>query len=240
MVRVLLIVPLLPAKTINLVQQIGGTLLYYSIVVDPNMITALGSIAAQQSKCTEQTYSDTLWLLKYAATHPNAKIRYTASDTILYIHSDASYLSEPRARSRASGHYFLSDKHPDMTTPPTNRPRLNGPIHSISRIMSNVMGSSAKAEISADYINGQEAVHIRTYSAKWGTHSQPRQSKSKTPPPTALPTTPSSKNDRKRSTCAFIVYVTAQSKVSSSSTGSPESQTWETITPSTIHRRTIS
>ena len=42
--------PLLPAKTINLVQQIVGTLLYYSIAVDPNMLTALGYIAAQQSK----------------------------------------------------------------------------------------------------------------------------------------------------------------------------------------------
>ena len=87
--------PLLPAKTINLVQQIVGTLLYYSISVDSIMLTALGSIAAQQSKGTEKTYAATLWLLNYAATHPNAKICYTASDMILYIHSDASYLSEP-------------------------------------------------------------------------------------------------------------------------------------------------
>ena len=66
--------PLLPAKTINLVQQIVGTLLYYSIAVDPTMLTALGSISVQQLKGTEKTYADTLWLLKYAATHPNAKI----------------------------------------------------------------------------------------------------------------------------------------------------------------------
>ena len=82
--------PLLPAKTINLVQKIVGTLIYYSIAVDPTMLTALGSIAAQQSKRTEKTYTDTLWLLNYAATQPNAKIRYTESDMILYIHSDAS------------------------------------------------------------------------------------------------------------------------------------------------------
>ena len=130
-------------------------LLYYSIAVDPTMLTALGSISAQQSKGTDKTYADTLWLLNYAATHLDSKIRYTASDMILYIHSDASYLSEPRSRSRAGGHYFLSDKQPDTTTPPANRPNLNGPIHSISRIMSNVMGSGAEAEISATYINGQ-------------------------------------------------------------------------------------
>ena len=85
----------MPAKTINLVQQIVGTLLYYSIVLNPTMFTALGSIAAQQSKGTEKTYADNLWLLNYAATHPSAKICYTARVMILCIHSDASYLSEP-------------------------------------------------------------------------------------------------------------------------------------------------
>ena len=55
--------PLLPAKTINLVQQIVGNILYYSIAVDPTMITTLGSIATQQSKGTVKTYADTLWLL---------------------------------------------------------------------------------------------------------------------------------------------------------------------------------
>ena len=58
------------------------------------MLTALGSISAQQSKGTKKTYADTLWLLNYSATHPNANICYTASDMILYIHSDASYLYE--------------------------------------------------------------------------------------------------------------------------------------------------
>ena len=53
------------------------------------MLTALGSIAAQQSKGTEKIYANTLWLLNYAATHPNVKIRYTASDMILYIHNNA-------------------------------------------------------------------------------------------------------------------------------------------------------
>ena len=71
--------------------------------MDPTMLTALGSIATQQSKGMEKTYADTLWLLNYSATHQNAKIRYTASDMILYVHRDASYLSEPRARSRAGG-----------------------------------------------------------------------------------------------------------------------------------------
>ena len=114
------------------------------------MITAPGYIAAQQSKGTNKTYADTLWMINYAITHPKSKKGYTASDMILYIHSDASYLSEIQASSRASGHYFLGDKHPDTTTPPANRPRLNGSIHSISRIMSNLMGSTVDA--GGDYL----------------------------------------------------------------------------------------
>ena len=59
-----------------------------------------------------------------------------------------------------------------MSKPTTTRTSLNGPTHSISRIMSNVMGSAAKAEIGATYINGQEAVPICTLLFKLG-HPQP-------------------------------------------------------------------
>ena len=59
------------------------------------MLNALGSISAQQEKGTDKTYSDTLWLLNYTATHPNTTIRYTTSDMVLHIHSAASYLSKP-------------------------------------------------------------------------------------------------------------------------------------------------
>ena len=55
-----------------------------------------------------------------------------------------------------------------MSNPPTTFPRLNGPIHSISCIMSNVMGSASEAEIGAAYVNGQEAVPIRTLLRKLG------------------------------------------------------------------------
>ena len=54
-------------------------------------------IAIQQTSTTENTLKRTEELLDYAATHPDAKIRYRASETILQIHTDASYLSEPKA-----------------------------------------------------------------------------------------------------------------------------------------------
>ena len=119
------------------------------------MHSSLGSISAQQEKVMEQTYPDITWLLNYAATHPGATIRYTASDMVLHIHSNTSYLSKPCARSHAGGHYFLGEIRPDMSKPPTTIPRFNGPIHSIYRIMSNIIGSATEAKIGATYINGQ-------------------------------------------------------------------------------------
>ena len=40
--------PLLPPKSINLVKQIIGTILYYAIAVGPTMLVAIGAIASQQ------------------------------------------------------------------------------------------------------------------------------------------------------------------------------------------------
>ena len=57
------------------------------------MLVALGSIASQQAKATEKTYEDTLWILNYAASYPDAIICYRARNMVLHIHIDASYLS---------------------------------------------------------------------------------------------------------------------------------------------------
>ena len=164
--------PLLPSDSITLVQKIVGTLLYYAMAVDPTMLVSLGTIASTQSKAPAKTYAEVVWILNYAHSHPDAMIRYKASDMVLHIHSDGSYLSEPKARSRAGGHYFLSDRSPDPNAPPSSTPTLNGPIYSLSRIIKNVMGSAAEAEIGSAYINGQEAVPIRTTLAELG-HPQP-------------------------------------------------------------------
>jgi hypothetical protein len=51
-------------------QQVIGTLLYYSIAVDPTMLVALGTIAAAQSNATNHTATDVVKLFNYAATNP--------------------------------------------------------------------------------------------------------------------------------------------------------------------------
>ena len=61
-------------------------------------------------------------LLDYLTSQEEAVLTYHASDMILAIHSDASYLSEILARSWAGGHHFLSE-NVDFT--PNNGAVLN-------------------------------------------------------------------------------------------------------------------
>ena len=152
--------PLLPAAGILDIQQKVGTLLYYGVGVDPFILVATGAIASSQSNATEFTKEECAWLMDYVASNPLSVIRYHASGMSLYIHSDASYLSETRACSRAAGHFFLSSKPTDPANPPINIPPLNGPIHTLCKIIDVVVGSASESEIGAGYLNGQEAVPI--------------------------------------------------------------------------------
>jgi hypothetical protein len=142
----------LPPNEVTRIQQILGTFLYYAIAVDSTMLVTLGTLASAQANATVTTAKAITQLLNYAATHPNAVVRYHASDMTLYLHSDASYLSEPKARSRAGGHFFLSDKPVDPTTAPLRQLPLNGAIHTTCRILRNVMASAAEAEVAGLFI----------------------------------------------------------------------------------------
>ena len=82
---------------VKFVQQVVGSILYYGRGVDATNLTALSTLGSQQTQATEQTVKNTKHLLDYLATHPDARIRYHASDMILNVHSDASYLSETKA-----------------------------------------------------------------------------------------------------------------------------------------------
>jgi hypothetical protein len=65
------------------------------------MLVALSSLSSQQTKGTEHTAEDAVKFLNCCATHPESIIQFKKSDMILQCHSDASYLSESQARSRA-------------------------------------------------------------------------------------------------------------------------------------------
>ena len=96
--------------------------------------------------------------------HPDAAVTYRARDMVLAAHSDASYLSESKARSRAGGHFFMASN----TTYPAN----NGAVHTVAQIIKVVMSSAAEAKLGTLYINCREAIPARQLLEEMG-HKQP-------------------------------------------------------------------
>jgi hypothetical protein len=84
---------------ITRLQETIGVLLYYARAINSTMLVALGTLASAQASGTKTTAKATTHLLNYAATHPEAVLRNRASDMLLRIRSDVSYLSELHARS---------------------------------------------------------------------------------------------------------------------------------------------
>ena len=149
------------------IQQIVGSFLYYGRSVDLTILMALSEIAGQQANPTKKTMQRVQKFLDYMASNPDAKIRYHASDMVLNVHSDASYLTAPRARSRASGHFFLG------SIPKDGCPiRLNGAILTNCTILKCVAASAAEAELGALFLNALEAKIMRLTLEEMG-HPQP-------------------------------------------------------------------
>jgi hypothetical protein len=140
-------------KEIKQVQKIVGSFLYYARAVDMTVLMALSLIASEQMKGAERTLEKEYQVLKYLALHPDAVIRFCASDRVLNIHLDASYLSLPKARSRACGHFFMG------SIPREGKfIKLNGAFHTLCSILQFVVASAAEAELGALFMNCQEGM----------------------------------------------------------------------------------
>ena len=157
----------LTEKEIKQVQKIVGSILYYARAVDMTVLMALSSIASEQTKGTKRTLEKAYQVLDYLASHPDAVVRFRASDMVLNIHSDASYLSEPNARSRACGHFFMG------TLPIDGTPiKLNGAFHTLCAILRFVVASAAEAELGALFLNCQEGKIFEPPLKIWDTPNQ--------------------------------------------------------------------
>jgi hypothetical protein len=137
------------------IQEVVGVLLYYARAVDPTMLCAVSKIGSAQATPTQAVLRDAEHLLRYASCHPNASITYHASNMRLITHSDASYLSKTKARSRAGDFYFLG------TNAPPDTQYVNGAIHAISSIIPAVTSSATEAEYAALFLNAVDAEGIR-------------------------------------------------------------------------------
>jgi hypothetical protein len=145
--------PSLTEKKCLNIQKVTGSVLYYARAVDPTVLMPINDIATEQTKATGKTQVATNQLLDYLATHPDATIRYHASDTILHIHSDASYLSVSNARSRLGG-FFCCEKNPQEDT-------LNGSILNVASVIKNVVASAAESEVGVCFQNNQSGAPLR-------------------------------------------------------------------------------
>ena len=153
-------------------QEVLGTLLYYARALDSTLLTAISELATEQSKGTMHTMEKVTQLLNYCATNPEAVVRFTASDMLLAIESDASFLSIPKARSRAAGFFFLTSKSVHSTTSSASNYKPNGAIHILCHVMKEVLSSAAESELGALFHNGKEACPLRTALSELG-HPQP-------------------------------------------------------------------
>jgi hypothetical protein len=154
---------LLPTEK-NVIQEVIGVFLYYSCAIYPTMLTAPSAIASTQAEQTDETMARCKQFLNYAATHQDATLIYKRSNMVLTVHSNASYLSKPKARSQAGRHFFLLSDTEDLIN--------NGAVLNLAQIIKAVMSSAAEAEPGALYINACKAVPQRQTLAEMG-HKQP-------------------------------------------------------------------
>ena len=89
--------------------------------------------------------------LDYLGTQEEAVITFNPSDMFLAVHSDASYLSKPKAYSRAGGNYFLSNN--------TQLPANNDAILNIAHVIKNVMSLATEAELAAIHHGKRGCIH---------------------------------------------------------------------------------
>ncbi|KAL7479589.1 hypothetical protein ACHAW6_005315 [Cyclotella cf. meneghiniana] len=146
------------------IQQIVGTLLYYSLAVDPTLAAALNAIASRQSQGTEAVMDACKQLLDYVAAHPNAMIQYCASDMALALDTDGSYLSEHGGKSRAAAYMYLTKQ---------DEPNVhNGAVLVLSAIIKHVMASASETELEALFYGCKKAIPLCTALEEKG-HPQP-------------------------------------------------------------------
>jgi hypothetical protein len=147
-------------------QAVVGTLVYNARAVDPTLLVPLSVIASQLYTATTTTITAVSHLLDYCSTHPESTIRYFASDMQLKIHSDASYLSEPKAKSRIGGYFYLGNN-----TNSPEKPLSNGPLLCHTTFLKHVVSSVAEAEFGALFVNAKEGTVTRTTLTEMG-HNQ--------------------------------------------------------------------
>ena len=78
------------------------------------VVKAQREITIVNTNGTNATLAAVEHFLDYMTSNLSPKLQFRASDMILFVGSDAAYLVCPRARIRAGGFYYLSNKDRGM------------------------------------------------------------------------------------------------------------------------------
>eukprot|EP00804_Cyclotella_cryptica_P026022 CCRYP_018184-RA/>CCRYP_018184-RA protein AED:0.09 eAED:0.06 QI:0/0/0/1/0/0/4/0/369 len=125
------------------VKEVIGVSCYYPQAVHCTMLTALGSLAAQQANPNQTTIKHVTQFLDYTASHPDTMVTYWASDM-----------------------------GPAVSTSLDAFPPNNGAVLTISQIIKAILSSTAEAELGDLYINSQQAIPLWQLLEEMG-HPQP-------------------------------------------------------------------
>ena len=94
--------PHLDKKDTNLLLELTGMCLFYAWAIDSTILPAISATATKQAnKPNNNHIKKDNAILDYAMTHDKSIMMQHGSNMILAMHSNASYLSEPWACSRA-------------------------------------------------------------------------------------------------------------------------------------------
>jgi hypothetical protein len=147
------------------VEQVTGKFNWYARPVDGTLLTPISALTAQQCKPMQATMKRLQQFLNYAATQEPAVTTYHANDMVLAIHSDASYLNEEEARSRAGRRHFLSENVPF--------PANIGAIYNKASIIKAAMLSAVESKIGSLYMNACKGVEEQNILEEMGPPQPP-------------------------------------------------------------------
>jgi hypothetical protein len=122
--------------------------MYYGRLVDSRILQATCALASEQSNATLGTMKRVERLLGFVSGHRLGTIVFHASDMLLSVLSDASYLSRPRARSVAGSFHYLT-RVPRTGLPPDPFAFINGPVSCHTNTIPVVCSSVQEAEYAA-------------------------------------------------------------------------------------------
>ena len=153
---------LLDAQSTLYVQKVCGTFLYYTIAVYQTMLVAMNIIATAQDHATTTTMVGIIWLLNYAAIHPDVTLHYSSSDMILHVTIYASYLCEELACIQYGCHVSLAGQFIKNGEELPTLPTKNIDIHTLCQITNTVMSSAVESEIGNTSLNSKYTLPICT------------------------------------------------------------------------------